>query len=85
MNAQEITIRVKLAAAFPVEYGAQASLAATDAAKRLPQLQVAERFFVKLGRETVWIPERIYFASEQPKLAERSEAWRFARTANSKQ
>ena len=79
MNAHEMTTRVKLAAAFPVEYGAQASLAATDAAKRLPQLQMAERFCVKLGRETVWIPERLYFASEQPKLAEHSEAWRFAR------
>lgn len=79
MNAHEITTKVKLAAAFPVEFRAQASLAATDAAKRLHQLQVGERFCVKMGRETVWIPTRLYFASDQPKLAENSDAWRFAR------
>lgn len=68
-----------LAAAFPVEHRASATLAGMDVSRRLAPRQWTERFAVQVGRETVLIPARLHLASHRPSLAEDVDAWLFAR------
>lgn len=68
-----------LATAFPVADRAVAMLAGMDAARRLAPRQWTERFAVRVAGETVLIPARLHFASDQLSLAEDDEAWRYAR------
>lgn len=68
-----------LAAAFPIEHQRAALLAGQAAAQLLAPRQWTERFAVQSASDTVLIPVRLHFASNQLALPESDEAWRFVR------
>ncbi len=68
-----------LAEAFTVKNCAAAMEAGKDAARRLASRQWTERFFVRVGGETVLVPARLHFVSERPLLPDDTDAWLFAR------
>lgn len=82
MSDQEMLTEIDgpmLAAAFPSEYRPEAIAAGHEAARLLAPRQWTERFTAQVEAETVLVPARLHFVSDQPALLESHQAWRFAR------
>ncbi len=68
-----------LAEAFPAELRADALVAGAETASLLDPRQWTERFAVKIANETVLIPARLNFVSEEGDLQPGSTKWQMAR------
>lgn len=68
-----------LAEAFPANHRFEALSAGDAVARVLDPSQWTERFTVQADGQSVLIPARLHFASDQIPMAESDEAWRFAR------
>lgn len=73
-----------LAEAFPSKYRPSSAKGSEAVAHLLAPRQWTERFLVRVEDETVSIPTRLHFASEDIPLPPSDSAWRFARALQSR-
>ena len=73
-----------LAAAFPIRHRLEAIAAGDEVARLLAPRQSTVRFSVRVEAETVLIPARLNFVSNELALLENDQAWRFARALHTR-
>ena len=73
-----------LAAAFPIRHRLGAIAAGDEVARLLAPRQSTVRFSVRVEAETVLIPARLNFVSNELALLENEQAWRFARALHTR-
>lgn len=82
MTDQQVLIEISgfmLAKAFSSKHGPAALMAGDAVAHQLAPRQLARQFVVQAEGQSVLIPERLNFVSDDLQLAESDDAWPFAR------